>query len=205
MKAAADYCNAAVSGQAQILGLKLRPLSLGHVILLKGHDCAFVADDERSATIEDLILGLVVCSQTVEDATAFLDGLDEPAPWWSRLNRSQRQLRQWGNRVKAALRRDKEFSIYERFAMFQRYIADGSKMPRFWILKEESSAASAPWYQNVKLALMSQLGYTESQALNLPLSLAFLDYFRHAEASGTIRLYTDQENELEDRMEVVRV
>jgi hypothetical protein len=200
----ADYAAAAVSGQAQILGLRLRPLSLGHIILLKGCDCAFVADGERPATIEDLILGLVICSQTYEDASDFLEALDDPPPWWSRLNRSQRVLRKWGNRVRSAVRRDKEFSIYERFAMFQRHIASGSSMPRFWILKESSEQSSAPWYQNVKLALMSQLGYSETQALNMPLQVAFQDYFRHAEASGTIRLYSDAENELEDKMEVVR-
>lgn len=200
-----DYCNAAVGGQAQILGLRLKPLSLGHIILLRAHDCAFVADEARNATIEDLILGLVICSQTYEDASRLLDSMDDPPLFGLMKNRAQRQMHRWGKQVRRAVRKDKEFSIYERFGMFQDYIRQGVKMPRFWILKEESSSATAPWYQNVKLALMSQLGYSESSALNLPLQQAFLDYFRHAEASGTIRLYSDAENELEDRMEVVRV
>jgi hypothetical protein len=195
-----DYCNLAVGGQAQILGLRLRPLALGHVILLKGYDCAFTADEARQATIEDLILGLVVCSQTVEDATALLDGLDDPVPWYSRLNRSQKELRRWGRTVRRAIKRDKAFSVFERFSMFQRYIEEGSKLPRFWVLKEETGPVTAPWYQNVKLSLMSQLGYTESQALNIPLRVAFQDYFRHAESCGTLRLYSDQENALEDAL-----
>lgn len=197
---AQDYAAAMVNGQAQILGLRLRPLSLGHVILLKGMDCAFLADDARQATVEDLILGLAICSQTAEDAVSFVEGLIDPPPLFRRLNRSQRLLRAWGKRVKKAIRKDREFNLLERFAMFKRYLDEGSRMPRFWILKEDNSPATAPWYQNIKLALMSQLGYSESAVLNMPLSAAFLDYLRHAEASGTVRLYTKEENELEEKV-----
>jgi hypothetical protein len=57
-----DYFASAAPEPWQVLGLTLRPFSVGHYIKLRRLDCAFVADDERPATVKDLVVGVSVCS-----------------------------------------------------------------------------------------------------------------------------------------------
>ena len=54
-----DYYQAAVPDGWQILGVKLRPLSLGHLILLKRYGSAFVVGG--IPTEADLVLTYRVC------------------------------------------------------------------------------------------------------------------------------------------------
>src|SRR5690348_11829794 len=88
---------AAIPEPYQILGLKLLPLSIGRYRLLRRFEVAFVSEEETSATVEDLIRGLVICSLRCEDfLSTYQDGslfknvarwskrIGASPPWWMR-------------------------------------------------------------------------------------------------------------------------
>ena len=66
-----DYYQAAVPDGWQILGVKLRPLSLGHLILLKRYGSAFVVGG--IPTEADLVLSVLICSRTYEEALELVE------------------------------------------------------------------------------------------------------------------------------------
>ncbi len=71
------------------------------------------------------------------------------------------------------------------------YIQAFSHMPVRWEKEFEKTPGSPP-LQQVKLTLMSRLGYTQRQALCTPLALAFWDFFGLWELEGKVEL-TDQD------------
>ena len=66
-----DYYQAAVPDGWQVLGVKLRPLSLGHLILLKRYGSAFVVGG--IPTEADLVLSVLICSRTYEDGVELVE------------------------------------------------------------------------------------------------------------------------------------
>lgn len=176
MNATADYFTAAIPEPWQILGLRLRPFSLGHYKILRRFKCAFVDDDRAEATREDLIFGVLVCSLTPSEFMEILDSgklIDE--------------AQEWGK--KCGL-----FDLTEKSKMFKDYIAEHSKVPAYWE-EEGGKQSGAHWAQCVETALRSKLNWTSQDIDNQPLSKAFADYFKHAESEGMIRLMTAQEME----------
>ena len=65
------FYQAAVPDGWQILGVRLRPLSLGHLILLHRHESAFVLGGIPEP--EDLVLSVLVCARTYEDALELVE------------------------------------------------------------------------------------------------------------------------------------
>ena len=63
-----DYHAAALPEPFTILGQRLTPFSLGHLLLLRRFDNAFVIPG-GVPTIDDLAFAVFVCSQTFEEAT----------------------------------------------------------------------------------------------------------------------------------------
>jgi hypothetical protein len=179
------YPNAALPQPVQILGLKLKPLSLGHVILMKRHDVAFVAESDAVAGIEDLIMGVLICSMTFDE--------------WQKFEESEglfNEITRWGRRVAFQLSRRKgaNFNILEKFCLFNEYVSTACRVPQMWIENEgQTSRTDTPWYVAVKMCLMGQLNYSQTEAMNCPLQQAILEYCRHAESTGAIRLMTEDE------------
>lgn len=171
---AAAYDIAAIPEPYQILGLKLKPFSIGHYRILRRFDCAFVADEETFPTRDDLILAVLVCSMDADDFLRFMEQPD-----------FLKQVKAWGKKVGL-------FDMNEKCVMLAKYIAAHSVMPKFWD-GDQSRPSAGDWTQAVALCLTSQLGYTHEQAMRLPLSQAFHDYFKHAESNGAVRLMTPEE------------
>jgi len=177
MKPTADYFTAAIPEPWQILGLRLRPFSLGHYRILSRFKCAFVCDTAEAATNEDVVFGVLVCSMKPKEFLAMIDS-DECVE----------TIKKWGE--KCGL-----FDLPEKAKLFKDYLEAHSTVPHYW--EEKSGTPSgAHWSQCVEVCLRSELGWTEDEIDNQPLSKAFADYFKHAETNGAIRLMTAQEIEL---------
>lgn len=180
----AAYFQAAVPEPYRIFGLQLLPLSLGRYRLLMRFDCAFVADGEAKATIEDLLVGILICSMRVKD---FLELLGS--------RRWNRELKRWGRRVRREMDADPYFNILAKVGLFQSYIQESSHVPNYWNEMAEQGGSAAHWSHNVEVSLRSQLGYTAEEIEEGPLSKALADYFKHAENQGLIRLICEEEVE----------
>lgn len=158
----------------QILGLRLRPFSLGHYKLLKRHQCAFVSDSEQQASREDLIFGVLCCSMKVNEFEIFLDAPD-----------FLEQVKEWGAKIGL-------FDCGEKAKLFKDYLDAHNIVPPYWE-ENEGTASGAHWSQCVEVTLRSKVGWSKEEIDSEPLSKAFADYFKYAESEGMIRLMTSQE------------
>ena len=194
----ADYFQRAIPEPFRILGLPLKPLSLGRYRLLKRFDIAFVADCEAKADTKDLILGVLICSQEVDEFQAWL----ELPP-----KRRARDLKRWRKTVcpkawlcrvpfigKTWLRR-KMPDLLEKIRLFQIYVQQHSKMPAYWDESGDERTSGAHWSHSVEVCLRSQVGWSRDEINEQPLSKALDDYFKFAESQGAIRLMTQAEIE----------
>lgn len=170
----AAFFKAAIPEPFVILGLRLKPFSLGHYILMNRFEVAFVAAGEATADIPDLVLGVLICSKTYDDFLAFIDRED-----------CQKQVEEWGEKIGM-------FEFVDKVKIFSEYIAHHSEIPKF-VYETETTESGGQWAQAVLLSLTGQLGYSREEALNIPLSEALTNYFKHAENQGLIRLMTADE------------
>lgn len=189
-----DYFKRAIPEPFRILGLALKPLSLGRYRLLERFECAFVAEEEKTATVSDLILGCVICSMEVD---AFLEALQSRA--------LLKAVRRWGRKVCPLpwlgifpgfgrwWRARHSFNVVEKVGLFKSYIRRGSEMPLYWSEDDEGRSSGGHWSQAVEVTLRGKLGWTPREINEAPLSKAIADYFKYAESQGMITLMTPDE------------
>jgi hypothetical protein len=177
----AAYFEAAIPNPYTIFGARLLPLSIGRYRLLKRFGCAFVDEKESTATFEDLILGIVICSMTVKGFLEFLQsGTVIP------------EMKRFGERIRKEVEHDPHFNLFSKFGLFQAYILESSKCPKYWNELDDDRESSAHWSHNLEMSLR-EMGYTSKEIDEGPLSKALADYFKHAENQGAIRLMSEDE------------
>jgi hypothetical protein len=187
-----DYFSSSIPEPVRLLGLQLRPLSVGRYRLLKRFDIAFVAEGPAHAGVPDLLLGVLICSMRVDEFLEFA-----AAPNFTR------DIRRWSKRLFPHVwicalpgfgkwwRRKRGFNVLEKLAAFEAYIAEAQRIPRYTMRDNNPQAHSSHWSHNLEICLRSELGWTLEEINESPLSKALADYFRHAENSGAIILLTD--------------
>jgi len=193
----AAYFSAAIPEPYRILGLQLKPLSLGRYRLMHRFDVAFVADEETLPGFQDLIVGVSICSMRCDDFLA----------WWG-TKKFYRQMRKWSKRLcpgqwigripwlgKWWMARH-GVDVPEKLALFGKYISEGSEVPKFWDLTGGSSASGAHWAQAVEVILRGELGWTRDEINEEPLSKALSDYFKWMENKGLIQLMNENDLDL---------
>jgi hypothetical protein len=174
MKPAADYFTATMPEPWQILGLRLRPFSLGHYKLLRRFGCAFVSESAEAPTRGDLLIGVLCCSMKVDEFLSFIETPD-----------FEQSVNDWGAQVGL-------FDLNNRAQMFKDYIEQQSTVPKYWEEKTGGSSG-AHWAQCVEVTLRSKLGWTQADIDTQPLSKAFADYFKYAENEGAVKLMTPED------------
>jgi len=180
-----QYVRAAIPEPYIILGVKLRPFSLGHYLLMARFDCAFAADSEKKGGVADLLLGIAICCRTFEDFIEFINEEETFNNWFE----------QWGKEVKKVMA-EPSFNILYKIEDFKSYMRNGIDVPEYCPEERENSKPSgAHWSQSVLLILTSELGYTYSEAVNIPMSKALYDYFKWAETNGMVSLMGDEDKQ----------
>jgi hypothetical protein len=202
-----SYYNAAYPEPWQVLGVRLKPFSLGHYLKLSKFNCAFVAETERVATLGDLILGVAVCSMSSHPDPE----RDEFWQWWNRparfnllawalgktsLTPAEKEVVKWGRKVGVQKWEDKA-------KLFAQYIEEHSSAPGYWITGDgvKTKQSGGHWSHCVLHGLVSECGYTLLDAYNVPVSRALHDFLKAAEAQGTVKLMTEEQLLLAERME----
>ena len=181
------YINAILPEPYRILGVTLRPFSIGHMYLLKKYDCALGDDDvNRMGDISDLILAIVICSRSFKDFNEFINNEKEFAIW----------MKKWSKVIRGIIKIDKSFNIFSSTVKFKQYMKEGIVIPRYWENNNndgDEARSGVHWSQNLLFVLQKELGYSQEDALDLPLSKAFQDYYKFAEANGMLTLMSDDE------------
>jgi hypothetical protein len=179
----------------RILGLKLKPLSLGRYCLLRRFDCAFVSEEpDAIARPADLVLGVFICAQSCRE---FLELLSN--------GKFQIEIQRWGHKLfetgpwakhlPKKLRRPKPFNYVEKVALFKSYLSDSVKIPKYWEEHEgDANSSGAHWTDCMEGVLRGELNWTEGEVNERPLSKAIGDYYKWMESKGAIHLVSDDED-----------
>jgi len=154
-----------------ILGVRLRPLSLGHLIWLE----RLGLDDVES--MGHLALAVLVCSHKYEDIPAALDDR------W--LNFKMMLWRTWHRKADEA----------KTVALFADYIATHTVRPKVSVKEGQGGGeGGAPFLLHVKIVLQSKLNYTPSEAMNCPFNQAALEYYAFAELEGGLTISDEKKD-----------
>lgn len=195
---------AAIPEPRTILGLRLRPLSLGHIILLHRLESAYVCGGKPD--FSDLSLSILICASTYEEGLSHLDNPD----LYSELRRWSRKLTgddKWT--VRLGFRKPKQIDFEEKHKAFSDYIADGSKLPNYHFNPSDFTQIACPSAQIVKVTLMREMKFTEPEMLNRSWALCLWDFVTLKAISGSIKMMDGDEvnealniaNALRDKIE----
>lgn len=182
----------------EILGLSLKPFSIGHALRMQKENCAFIQEGS-TVDVNDLILGLCICSRTYKEFDEWLE--DEGAKNW---------CAKWGNifmeMVDAEVEQDKgdyisdewkRFVTYKRILnreskKFMEYMKHGIKEP-FHIKENQSNqwmggATVSNPYMNLRHLLITKMGYHADNVMDVSVSLGIADFYKHQESEGAITI-----------------
>jgi hypothetical protein len=209
-----DYFFSAAPEPWQILGLTLRPFSVGHYIKLRRFDCAFVADEPRDAGLQDLVIGVAVCCMASHPDQS----KDEFWQWYNR-SRPEGFLSGLAYKIEGKVnrllkrqhltpaeqdmfelgRRAGNFDFKEKAELFQKYIDTHTASLDYWLEPEKDSAgpikSGAHWVHSMLTTLTGKCGYELIDAYNVSFGQCLNDYLLEAERNGAIRIMTAQESE----------
>lgn len=161
-----SFYHAAIPEPFTILKLRLRPYSLGHIILLHRVESAFVLGGGVHA--EDLITSVFICSQTYEEALRALDNPKLP-----------KFMRRWERRLG-------HFDFALKTKEFADYIQAHSQSPLFKYEVGKTKPNACPLVQSVKIALLSETNLTETEILNRCWSLCLWDFITLLSRAGKV-------------------
>jgi hypothetical protein len=172
-----EYLKAVLPDRHAVLGVRLRPYSLGHDLLLERlgspfYTLASVPD------FTDLALAVNVCAREFHAADEWLNSPGLPAEMKAFAKSIVRDCKS-------------KLDVPAKVDAFVEYVAAGKRVPEFrWQESEHTEviALESPTVQVVKVALMARLGYTEAEALNCPYGLAWWNYVTLFEVEGRMRL-----------------
>ncbi len=176
MKKEREWAEAAFPEEVTVLRLRLRPYSCGHEILLSRIESPFLTGKEPAIT--DLMMAALICSQTFAEALRLLR--DPKGGGW--------QVSLWR---RMALRCRNPFA--EELA-FTEYLNRGTWSPATVRSREKGVTyreLKAPRVWRLLPFLCRNLGLTEAEALDFPLSRANAYYAAEADREGTIDLASD--------------
>lgn len=167
MQNAENYFAAAEPNTPRCIGLKLRPYSLGHHVLLHAYNSSFLTSSDP--TFADLIFGVFICSQSWRGWAEWKDSWKFPV-----------FLKLWGWI-------QRRFNIEREATAFREYLIAGSRTPEL-VVPAAAESLNAPWEPRLKMFLVEKFKLTAEEAMDYPLALAWQEYCAHAEAEGRLKL-----------------
>lgn len=166
----AEFYRAALPEPFTILGVRLRPFSLGHAILFTRFDVQFLQDDARPLE-SDFILGLILCACRYEQAVEVFEDPD-----------FDKTVRKWRRKTKGV-------DLDKAISLFYDYLnVHIGFLPFFCRPDGISATIEAPFEQVVRVTLMSKMHRTETDVMNMPYGLAVWDYVTLKAIEGNITI-----------------
>jgi hypothetical protein len=180
------FYQAAVPDAWEILGIKLRPFSLGHVVLLHRINSPFINGlISAPATFDDLALSILICSDTYEKSLECLSYKHLPRilrRWADQLTGMDRWLVRWGFR-KATI-----VDFVQTAIDFSSYIREHSKIPDYDFNPSDFGEMHCPEVQMVKVTLMREMGLSEAEIMDRGWGLCLWDYVTLRALDGKVKM-----------------
>jgi hypothetical protein len=173
--------NAFLLRPGRVLEKDLHPFTVGHAFLLESIRSPYFYGGKR--TKEDLLIAVLICSQSFEDACVFIVQPPEDL---------KKQVKKWGKAASAS-----RIGVDFDGSQFEKYIQEYSRMPDRWIDPDPVKAMKAcdsafPSTMRLAWNLMSH-GVSEKDAYNMPYNRALQYYGIESESNGG-RYVTDEED-----------
>lgn len=172
----AAFFEAAIPEPQTLLGLRLRPFSAGHLILLHRIESPYLYESDK-AYLDDLAFAVRICSLDWQSGCAWLDDPSRP-----------KELSLWG---RALAKTQPDWPA--KHVAFQEYLADGMKVPDFAFDEDKARTIEAPFVQVVKITLMSRIGLSELEYLNRPYALSLWDFMTVKAIRGELALVNNKD------------
>lgn len=194
-----DFYLAAVPEPRTILGLRLRPFSLGHVLLLHRVKSAFLVHTEGAPTYEDLALSVLICSQTYEEN---LETFNDPS--------LPEFMRRWHDRItgadsiwcKLGFRKARLIDLAQKCSEFTDYIRDGSRIPDYDFNPGDFQEMACPSVEIIKVTLMRDMHFSEREIMDRPWALCLWDHVVLKALDNQVRMFGKEAKE--DALEAAR-
>ena len=168
-----DYLKAVIPPQARVLGQRLKPLSLGHMMVLTRYGSPFVTGD-RQPMFGDLCFAIWVCKRNWRE---LMQGLADMA-----FTKEMRFLR-WMGRLRNKLK---------AMMTFVDYLTKAMNEPSLFFNKiDNQKPVSMNNLHYLKVALMSKLHMSKEQAMDTPFGEAIFDMAAIGESEGACGFVTD--------------
>ncbi|NBV22253.1 MAG: hypothetical protein EB141_10325 [Verrucomicrobia bacterium] len=182
-----DYLRAAYPDRHTVLGVSLRDYSIGHDLLLERIRSPFVVPGRAGA--DDLFIALLICSMDAGEAAELLNQPDltgAVADFAARQLRAASKPARWWQPARA-------LNPDDYIAAFARYVGEAKQgWPGLDWNKGDSSEvvqlSSHPLHV-ICITLMSELHFTEREALEMPYARAHWHYVTHFEQTGKASLF----------------
>ena len=162
------WIESAIPEPTVLLGRELKPLTIGHCLLLERFEC------EPVDSIDSLVFAVVICSHAHDEV---LDVLADPWYKW--------KMRLWRFRLGG-------FDWSEKLKLWSEYFKQHCEAPTVISTMDNKGdghkESGTPFLQHLKVYLMSKLGYSLKEALECVVTQGIWDMYTHAEIEGTIRI-----------------
>lgn len=185
--AAYDYGEAVNPVPFNVLGVRLKPFSLQHSLLMQAFGVGFTNAHQVPGTLEDLIFAIIICSQHWEEGE-FEEYIFS--------KQAQKDIKKWVNKLGRKGAEEFVRSVDEKVKLFNDYVQYHSQEPKMWRIEDAAEPSAAHWAQCILLVLTGQCGYDRKTALHSPLPQALADYYRYAETQGIVKFMRPDEIEL---------
>lgn len=193
----ADYYKARIPEPVRILGLKLRPFALGHLVLLHRIESYFVGASE-TLTYEDLALSVLICSLPYKEALEALEDKD-----------LDRFMRRWvakltgrGFLATLLLRPPVGIPLASNASKFVDYMASGRRQISY-VQTSEGRAMDLPEVQVVRVILLKHFGgLTDEALMDRPWGLCEEDCLTLYAIEGRVAMH--ETGHLEDAAETAK-
>lgn len=172
-----------------ILGLTLRPLALGHIILLHRWQSAFVTPG-KVPTLDDLAIAVLICSVSYEDGSKLMQ--DETLGeflerWVARLTGTESWL------VRVGIRAPRDIDYGQAMLDFAQYLQRHWRAPKVIYDPGNFKEQECPEVQMVKVALMREMHFSDSEILNRSWLRCLWDYVTLKAIRGEVTMHNDED------------
>jgi len=200
-----SYVKAVMPDDYTILGIVLRPFSLGHYQILARYHSPFVADESARVDLENkemvvhFLFALAACSRTFEGFNEFIHDK----------KMFESEMRLWNRIIRKQIKEDSDFNLVIKMMTFQKYLSEAFTFPGWQNNRDATiplgQTPAKHWVQQIFEDLVSAGNRTESEVRNKHLPEAFNAWLHLKEQEGLASLLTDEQMALIDSKATVQI
>lgn len=189
-----------------VLGLHLRPLSLGKILIFQRLGLPYFNDAKTEVDFYDFITAVFICALTYEEFQNLVNEHPYKLTSWEnikslgkahRLSPLAYQVHKWSKEISKAIKVSKDFNLFVEIEKFNKYLSCINNEPD--IIASDSNGnknnSGAPWTLGLITVLTGNLGYTFNEVVEMPIAKAIWEFYKYAESQGNVEFFDMEELE----------